>query len=60
MGDVHFLRRTREIQVAGGRFEEAKRLERGEGARQAEMLAALTAGVKNARWSSTLQGMIMH
>ncbi len=59
MGDVHLLRGAREIQVPGSRFEEAKRLERREDARQAEMLAVLTARVKNARWQSSRQRRIM-
>ena len=50
MRHVHFPRRVREVQVTGSRFEEAKRLERWKCARHSEMLAALTAGVKNHRW----------
>jgi hypothetical protein len=36
MGDLHFLRSVREIQVPGSRFEEARRLERRKRARHAE------------------------
>ena len=49
MGDVHLRRSVREIQVPGGRFEEAKRLERRKCARHAAMIPALTADVRNDR-----------
>ena len=49
MGDVHLLGGAREIQVPGGRFEEAKHLERRKCARHMEMIATLTANVKNDR-----------
>jgi hypothetical protein len=55
MGDVHLRPGVREIQVPGCRFEEAKRLQRRKCARQAEMIATLTAGVKNHRWQSSRQ-----
>jgi len=55
MGDVHLLRGAREIQVPGSRFEEAKCLERGKCARHAEMIATLTADVRNDRWQSSYQ-----
>src|SRR5438034_7884319 len=50
VGDVHLLCGVREIQVTGSRFEEAKRLERRKYARHSEMIASLTADVRNDRW----------
>jgi hypothetical protein len=54
MGDVHLLRGTREIQVPGSRFEEAKRLERGKCARHAEMIPAPAAGVEGLKPSAVI------
>ncbi len=59
VGDVHLLRGVREIQVPGSRFEEAKRLERRKCANHTEMIAALTADVKNHRWQSSHQHSII-
>ena len=55
VSDVDLLRGAREIRVSGRRFEEAKRLERRKCARHAEMIAALTADVRNDRWQSSCQ-----
>ena len=55
MSDVHLLGCTREIQVSGRSFEEAKRLERRKCTGHAEMIAALTADVRNHRWQSSCQ-----
>src|SRR5258705_10067946 len=59
VSDMHLFTRAREIQVPRGRFEEAKRLERGKYARHAEMIAALTAGVRNHRWPRSHRRSIM-
>jgi hypothetical protein len=59
MGDVQLLRGAREIQVPGGRFEEAEHLERRKCARHTAMIAALSANVRNDRWLSSHQCRIM-
>jgi hypothetical protein len=59
MGDVQLFCGAREIQVAGGRFEEAKHLKWRKCARHTERIAALTANVKNHRWPSSHQHRII-